>query len=399
VRRVDPPPALRHPPRGRGQPLIARAGSQRGHRGGGGLHQGVLRCSPRSRDAGDPPTARVGERVEVPCPVKGAIRHQGARAIGRLQLGDVGGDHVSNGRRLAGMATEWWHQQREPGLVLHHQVQHDLVEVGALSPAVAPRDLPDMGVGLLGTVVAAVDVETRAVQMRKPRGSPQAWRGGDRHKPGAFGHTRALERLQGTSQRVILARRGFNPRGDEPVRRCGLKKEGHEVQWVVHNAHAVQDHRLDGVAHGDPASLWVVLGGVVNDGANPELINHPGHQAEMSHDLTARGLWPGIDSSGEEILRPDRNYSKRRGGVRKVGCITHDVGETQGFDRVLVVEGGQIVEDGVPAELAAKPGSRYGALLEAEWEVREGLWSSDLWRRLRLEEGRLVEAGQNGEMV
>jgi ABC-type proline/glycine betaine transport system ATPase subunit len=76
-------------------------------------------------------------------------------------------------------------------------------------------------------------------------------------------------------------------------------------------------------------------------------------------------------------------------------CITHDVGETQGFGRVLVVEGGQIVEDGVPADLVAQPGSRYRALLEAEREVREGLWSSDVWRRLRLEEGRLVEAGRN----
>jgi ABC-type bacteriocin/lantibiotic exporter with double-glycine peptidase domain len=76
-------------------------------------------------------------------------------------------------------------------------------------------------------------------------------------------------------------------------------------------------------------------------------------------------------------------------------CITHDVGETQGFGRVLVVEGGQIVEDGVPADLVARPGLRYRALLEAEREVREGLWSSDVWRRLRLEEGRLVEAGRN----
>jgi ABC-type bacteriocin/lantibiotic exporter with double-glycine peptidase domain len=78
-------------------------------------------------------------------------------------------------------------------------------------------------------------------------------------------------------------------------------------------------------------------------------------------------------------------------------CITHDVGETQGFGRVLVVDGGQIVEDGAPADLTARPGSRYRALLEAEREVRQGLWSSAIWRRLRLEEGRLVEAGRNGD--
>ena len=77
-------------------------------------------------------------------------------------------------------------------------------------------------------------------------------------------------------------------------------------------------------------------------------------------------------------------------------CITHDVGETQGFERVLVVEGGQIVEDGVPTDLAARRSSRYRALLEAEQEVRERLWSSGVWRRLRLEGGRLLEAGRNG---
>jgi ATP-binding cassette subfamily B protein len=74
-------------------------------------------------------------------------------------------------------------------------------------------------------------------------------------------------------------------------------------------------------------------------------------------------------------------------------CITHDVGETRAFDRVLVVEGGRIVEDAAPAELAERAGSRYRAMLDAERAVREGLWSGAAWRRLRLEGGRLVEEG------
>ncbi|HEU4406673.1 MAG TPA: ATP-binding cassette domain-containing protein [Polyangiaceae bacterium] len=74
-------------------------------------------------------------------------------------------------------------------------------------------------------------------------------------------------------------------------------------------------------------------------------------------------------------------------------CVTHDVGETLGFERVLVVEGGRVAEDGAPADLAARPGSRYRALLEAERAVREGLWSGAGWRKLRLERGRLDEAG------
>jgi ATP-binding cassette subfamily B protein len=72
-------------------------------------------------------------------------------------------------------------------------------------------------------------------------------------------------------------------------------------------------------------------------------------------------------------------------------CITHDVAETYGFERVLVVEAGRVVEDGAPAELAGDPASRYHALLEAEKGVRSGLWSSAIWRCLHLEAGRLRE--------
>ena len=60
-------------------------------------------------------------------------------------------------------------------------------------------------------------------------------------------------------------------------------------------------------------------------------------------------------------------------------CITHDVSETRAFARVLVVEGGQIVEDGPPADLAQRPGSRYQTMLAMEAAVREDLWSSAAW--------------------
>ncbi len=72
-------------------------------------------------------------------------------------------------------------------------------------------------------------------------------------------------------------------------------------------------------------------------------------------------------------------------------CITHDVGETRSFDRVLVIENGRIVEDGSPKELAVMSGSRYGALLAAEQAVRKDLWGGQMWRRVSLDAGRLVE--------
>jgi ATP-binding cassette subfamily B protein len=68
-------------------------------------------------------------------------------------------------------------------------------------------------------------------------------------------------------------------------------------------------------------------------------------------------------------------------------CITHDVAETMVFDRVLVVEGGRIVEDGDPAELAETADSRFASMIRAEASLRETAWSGPGWRRLRVENG------------
>ena len=72
-------------------------------------------------------------------------------------------------------------------------------------------------------------------------------------------------------------------------------------------------------------------------------------------------------------------------------AITHDVTETKQFDRVLVIEGGKILEDGPPEALYANPESRYRALCDAEAEVRERMWEGPQWRRLRMESGILQE--------
>ena len=79
-------------------------------------------------------------------------------------------------------------------------------------------------------------------------------------------------------------------------------------------------------------------------------------------------------------------------------CVTHDVGETRAFDRVVVIEGGQIVEDSAPADLAKRPGSRYRAMLDAEEVLRGELWSSGTWRRLRLAGGMLGRERTEGRL-
>lgn len=77
-------------------------------------------------------------------------------------------------------------------------------------------------------------------------------------------------------------------------------------------------------------------------------------------------------------------------------CVTHDISETKVFDRVLVIDGGRIVEDGNPATLATQADSHYAKLLQREEEAQAAFRQSDVWRLLWLEDGRVsVRGGAN----
>ena len=96
----------------------------------------------------------------------------------------------------------------------------------------------------------------------------------------------------------------------------------------------------------------------------------------------------------------ERNFAKaeRQMGVSldyvryiaRVSRRSHDLGETAQFDRILVIADGRIVESGTPGELAARPGSRYRSLLDAEERLRKRLWADRAWRTVRIENGRLM---------
>jgi ATP-binding cassette subfamily B protein len=74
-------------------------------------------------------------------------------------------------------------------------------------------------------------------------------------------------------------------------------------------------------------------------------------------------------------------------------CATHDLGETPGFDHVVVVADGRVVEQGRPAELMVAPGSRYRRMLEREQEVLGRAWDAERWRVVELADGRLQGDG------
>lgn len=71
--------------------------------------------------------------------------------------------------------------------------------------------------------------------------------------------------------------------------------------------------------------------------------------------------------------------------------VSHDLEDTLGFERVLVLEAGRIVEDGAPGVLYANASSRYAELTRSDQALRGGLWSAAQWRRQTIDKQRLWE--------
>ena len=71
--------------------------------------------------------------------------------------------------------------------------------------------------------------------------------------------------------------------------------------------------------------------------------------------------------------------------------ISHDIESSETFPRVLVIEDGEVCEDGVPEVLAAEESSRYHQLLTAEQDAKRQVWENPIWRRLELRAGKLTE--------
>jgi ATP-binding cassette subfamily B protein len=83
--------------------------------------------------------------------------------------------------------------------------------------------------------------------------------------------------------------------------------------------------------------------------------------------------------------------SRRRFKKATMFCITHDVGDTMDFDRVLVIERGRIIEQGAPRSLYESESSRYRSLFERE-KVVQNVWSDSTWRHLKMSNGLVAEA-------
>jgi ATP-binding cassette subfamily B protein len=82
--------------------------------------------------------------------------------------------------------------------------------------------------------------------------------------------------------------------------------------------------------------------------------------------------------------------ARRRWLAATLLCVTHDVGDTLDFNRVMVMSNGGVVEFGDPRELAATEGSRFRAMLESERDLDRTSWGDSGWRRLWVSKGQVV---------
>jgi len=157
---------------------------------------------------------------------------------------------------------------------------------------------------------------------------------------------------------------------------------------------ALEEAGLHGVLERLPAGLQTVLGegGALVAGGE-------GQRVRLGRAMMRSGVRLAIlDEPFRGLDREQRRRllaaARKRWRGATLLCVTHDVTETMGFDRVLVLERGRIVEQGQPAELAERSQSRYAQLLAAEATVRRQLWEGPGWRHLHLADGELSEDGR-----
>lgn len=161
-------------------------------------------------------------------------------------------------------------------------------------------------------------------------------------------------------------------------------------------ARALEAADLSGMFESLPDGLQTALG---EGGAF--LSGGEGQRARFGRALLRPGVrlalldepFRGLDRERRSILLARAREHWRRATLV---CATHDLEETRGFDRVIVLAEGRIVEDGDPRRLALDPTSRYRALLDAERRVQEDIWSSPIWTHWRIENGELATERAEG---
>jgi ABC-type transport system involved in cytochrome bd biosynthesis fused ATPase/permease subunit len=164
---------------------------------------------------------------------------------------------------------------------------------------------------------------------------------------------------------------------------------GSDGECVERLADAVQVSELTSVLENLPEGLQTSLGE-----GGLRLSGGQGQRVRLTRALIRKDArLVVLDEPFRGLERPQRQklLARLRHAFRDATLlfVSHDIRDTEDFERVLVVRGGRIVEDGSPAELVAREHSVYGDLLQRDKHSAETVWGRDAWRRVRMHDGQL----------
>jgi hypothetical protein len=154
---------LRHTAVLRGHDSIAIAMGQRGHGLRLRLGEDLLGLGQGRGDPRDPRETGLGQLVQILGVREGAVGDKIGGAGGGVELRNVVADDLAECFAIVTITTEGLHQHRDPGLVLHDQCQHHVVEVGTMVPTLPLGDVHDVVVRGRSAVLPAIDMETWAL--------------------------------------------------------------------------------------------------------------------------------------------------------------------------------------------------------------------------------------------
>jgi ABC-type bacteriocin/lantibiotic exporter with double-glycine peptidase domain len=200
----------------------------------------------------------------------------------------------------------------------------------------------------------------------------------------------------------------------EPLTGEKLAQLRRETAWVDPAIHLWNRSLLDNLHYGSEGETSMTMGEVINQANLISILETlpNGFQTPLGEGggLVSGGegqrvrLGRSMLRSGVRLVLLDEPFRgldriQREALMRKARqlwheatllCVTHDISETLHFDRVLVMQDGQIAEDGSPAELVQRD-SLFAGMIAAEKAVKLGFESAANWRRLVLENGVLGE--------
>jgi hypothetical protein len=124
-------------------------------------------------------------------------------------------------------------------LVCNDQLQHDVVAIGAMISAIALGDVHDALRGLIITVIATIDMDTSAIEVRQARRQAQALSGCGSKEAVEFRPPVVVEGIQGPTEGVIVELCGSHPRRNESLGGLMLEEPGDEVEGLIDTPQAI----------------------------------------------------------------------------------------------------------------------------------------------------------------